>query len=265
MGKRNIENKRKTNMYVIGSAGLIILASCIIAFFTYTHKLREFAEETTLQKNNMSEILNNALDLDNNTTESASSKIGKKVEELENDNKNNTVKVTNTKTKQSTKTNTTTKSSESSAKNNTVEVIQDDVQDPVFLMPIEKGEISQKFASDNLIYSETLEEWITHKGIDIKAEKATVVKASAAGNITDIKNDPRYGLSVIIEHTNGYKTIYSNLLTAEFVKKGESVTQGQTLGTVGNTATFEVADESHLHFEILKDDENVDPEVYLVD
>ncbi len=263
MEKRTIENKRKTNIYVIGSACLIILVSCIIAFFAYTSKLRKFAEETTLQKNNMSNILNNALDLENNTIESASSKIGKKVEELEEDNKNNTtVKVNNTKTQIDKNTN---KENKSSSKTNTVEVIQDDVQDPVFLMPIEKGKISKQYASDNLIYSETLEEWITHKGIDIKADKATVVKASAAGTITDIKNDPRYGLSVIIEHTNGYKTIYSNLLTAEFIKKGESVTQGQTLGTVGNTATFEVADESHLHFEILKDDENVDPEVYLAE
>ena len=64
-----------------------------------------------------------------------------------------------------------------------------------------------------------------------------------------IKNDPRYGLTVVIEHTNGFQTIYSNLLTAEFVEEGEEVKQGDTIATVGNTATFEIADESHLHFE----------------
>ena len=57
--------------------------------------------------------------------------------------------------------------------------------------------------------------------------------------------------------------VYSNLLTAEFVVEGEKVEQGQTIGTVGNTATFEIADEPHLHFEILKDNESVDPELYL--
>lgn len=256
MEKRTIENKRKMTLYIMGIILLITLVSCIIAFGAYTNKLKEFAQETTLQKNNMSEILNNALDFENTAVESASSTIGKKVEELENATKNNTKNEVTKEIKDSEK-------KVEEKKKNTVEVIQDDVQDPVFLMPIEKGEILKKYAKDSYVYSDTLEEWITHLGIDIKAEKATVVKASAAGTVTNIKNDPRYGLSVIIEHTNGYKTIYSNLLTAEFVEVGESVKQGQTLGTVGNSATFEVSDQSHLHFEILKDDENVDPEIYL--
>ena len=39
--------------------------------------------------------------------------------------------------------------------------------------------------------------------------------------------------------------------------------QGQSIGTVGNTAVFEIADEPHLHFELLKDNEQQDPELYL--
>ena len=93
------------------------------------------------------------------------------------------------------------------------------------------------------MYSETLKEWITHLGIDIKAEKATVVKASADGTVKAIKNDPRYGLTIIIEHSNGYQTLYANLLTTEFVSEGEKVKSGQTIGTVGDTAVYEVVDE----------------------
>ena len=129
-------------------------------------------------------------------------------------------------------------------------------------MPLE-GEILREFAKDNLVYSATLDEWVTHNGIDIAAEKATVVKASAEGTVKSIKNDPRYGLTVVIEHVNGFTTVYSNLLTAEFIEEGEKVKQGQTIGTVGNTATFEIADDSHLHFEIQKDSVSVDPELYL--
>ena len=123
--------------------------------------------------------------------------------------------------------------------------------------------MTKEYAKDNLIYSETLEEWVTHYGIDIKADKTTVVKASAGGTIKSIKNDPRYGITVTIEHDNGYQSVYANLLTAEFVKEGEKVEQGQTIGTVGNTATFEIADDPHLHFEILKDGEYVDPSLYI--
>ena len=57
--------------------------------------------------------------------------------------------------------------------------------------------------------------------------------------------------------------MYANLLTAEFVIEGEEVEKGQTLGTVGNTSTFEIVDEPHLHFEILKDSEYVDPIIYV--
>lgn len=164
---------------------------------------------------------------------------GKKVEE------------SNTETSNSAKNSETSKNEE-----------KETVKDPEFKMPVE-GEIMREYAKDNLVYSATLDEWVTHNGIDIAAEKTTVVKASADGTVKSIKNDPRYGLTIVIEHVNGFTTVYSNLLTAEFVEEGETVEQGETIGTVGNTATFEIADEAHLHFEILKDNENLDPELYL--
>lgn len=152
--------------------------------------------------------------------------------------------------------------------NNTIENTDENnesanqTSDTEFIFPVE-GEVIKEFAKDNLIYSETLEEWITHTGIDIKADRTTVVKSVANGTVKSIKNDPRYGLTVTIEHDNGYTSVYSSLLTAEFVKEGEQVTQGQTIGTVGNSAVFEVAEDNHLHFELLKDGSSINPEIYL--
>ena len=152
--------------------------------------------------------------------------------------------------------------------NNTIENTDENnesanqTSDTEFILPVE-GEVIKEFAKDNLIYSETLEEWITHTGIDIKADRTTVVKSVANGTVKPIKNDPRYGLTVTIEHDNGYTSVYSSLLTAEFVKEGEQVTQGQTIGTVGNSAVFEVAEDNHLHFELLKDGSSINPEIYL--
>ena len=108
-----------------------------------------------------------------------------------------------------------------------------------------------------------MQEWVTHNGIDIKADKTSVVKSAANGTVSAIKNDPRYGLTVIINHDNGYQTIYSNLLTAEFVVKGEKVEKGQSIGTVGNSASFEIDDEYHLHFELLRDNKYLDPTQYM--
>ena len=203
-----------------------------------------------------------------NTIEEASSQIGKTVNEVEEETLNEIVDDTQSEQEDITKYAVNT----SKVQSNTVEETkieetekEDDeekVKDPEFIFPVE-GEILREYAKDKLVYSATLDEWVTHNGIDIKAEKTTVVKASAEGTVRSIKNDPRYGLTIVIEHVNGFKSLYSNLLTAEFVEEGETVEQEQTIGTVGNTATFEIADESHLHFEILKDNENLDPELYL--
>ena len=113
------------------------------------------------------------------------------------------------------------------------------------------------------MYSETLSEWVTHNGIDIKADKTTVVKSAEEGIVKSIKNDPRYGLTIVVSHNDGFETLYANLLSSEFVKEGDKVTKGQALGTVGNTGVFESADEPHLHFEILKDSTPVDPNIYI--
>lgn len=131
-----------------------------------------------------------------------------------------------------------------------------------FIKPVEGEEISN-FSMNSLIYSNTLQEWITHRGIDIKAEKGTEVKASKAGKVKLINNDPRYGVSVTIEHSEGFTTVYSCMLDTADIKEGDSVEQGQTIGHIGNSGVFEVSDGMHLHFELLKNGEFINPDIYV--
>ena len=63
------------------------------------------------------------------------------------------------------------------------------------------------------------------------------------------------------ENSTGLTKAYYDILSS--LSEGEEVTKGQTIGTVGNSAAFEIADEPHLHFEMLKDEETVDPTLYL--
>ena len=139
---------------------------------------------------------------------------------------------------------------------------QNENQNLEFASPV-SGEIIKDYAEDTLVYSATLDEWGTHLGIDIKANKTTVVKASEAGVIEKINTDPRYGNSITINHGNGFKTVYSSLLVSDFFKLGEEVEKGDTIGTVGDTASFEIADDAHLHFEMYKDGIAVNPTLYL--
>ena len=276
--RRNYADERESKkmLYIAGGVLLLAIVAFVVTFIIYSNVITEEGEQP--------EITITDLATTNTETSQASSQIGKTVNEVEqseagqsnvvaekkkknegtlNENLANKVAI-NTSTQENKQMTNTTVNTNTTEKTQTATTQQKEEKkpDPTFTKPVE-GEITKEYAKDNLIYSETLEEWVTHYGIDIKADKTTVVKASAGGTIKSIKNDPRYGITVTIEHDNGYQSVYANLLTAEFVKEGEKVEQGQTIGTVGNTATFEIADDPHLHFEILKNGEYVDPSLYI--
>lgn len=267
-GRREKINNNNFKHFVLLSGGivLIMLVTFIVTFIVYNNKLKE-SSYSLLTTEKIADLVPNTADYLNENTndvEQASTDIGKSIEEaideIENDieeknEETNTTKQESVEEQKNTKASSQEKTKETSSE-------PEKVKDPEFSVPVE-GEIVRGFAKDSLIYSDTLEEWVTHLGIDIKAERTTVVKAAESGTITSIKNDPRYGLSIVIEHVNGFKTVYSNLLTTEFITEEEEVEKGQTIGTVGNSASFEIVDEPHLHFEILKDGMNVDPNIYL--
>jgi len=267
----------KTLLYATGSIILLVIISFIIGFMFFNNKIEDDANNSQFSTSKISDLVPNVI-TNQIDSEEASSMVGKTVNELQNDIDNSTANTIETEETTAPEEDTTKPTTSTEVENNTVEeetsnkpVDETEVQasqeqetkpDPVFVKPVE-GDIIREFAKDKLVYSNTLQEWVTHNGIDIKADKTTVVKSAAAGKISAIKNDPRYGLTVTIEHDNGFKSIYANLLTAEFITEGEAVEAGQTIGTVGNTATFEILDEPHLHFEITKDNEYVDPTIYI--
>lgn len=132
---------------------------------------------------------------------------------------------------------------------------------PTFAKPIENGEIVKDFSIDALVFSETMKDYRVHTGVDIAAELGTEVHSFADGTIAEIKNDPFYGTTIIIEHSSGLQTIYTNLdkQIPEGIKVGATVKAGDVIGAVGNTAIAESADAPHLHFEIKVGSEYVDP------
>lgn len=259
----NEERETKKIIYISLSVLIIAILAFVITFIVYSNYLNNDTKIAEFKTTTIKELEQ----LNEENSSQASSNMGKTVNEVQEESTNNTEKETtkiaiNTTNMEKETVNTTKEENKTSVATAVETKKEEKIPDPTFTKPVE-GEVLAEFAKDKLIYSNTLQEWVTHNGIDIKADKTTIVKASAEGTIKSIKNDPRYGITVVIEHVNGYTSVYSNLLTAEFVKEGEKVKQGQTIGTVGNTATFEIADEPHLHFEILKDNEYLDPSIYI--
>lgn len=269
MGEHFRKNEEKITIGMI-VAGIIIIGVLMTSLIVYLINVNK----TNVQGDVISDSqeIGETENKDDNF-EAVSIDVGKSVNEAANELKESTENSTKTETKNENKavnssSNTTknTKEKEENSKNNTsqsqnttsntdTETKKEEIK---FSAPI-KGEILREFASDSLVYSNTLDEWITHNGVDIKTDKTSVVKASCKGKVVSIKNDPRYGLTVIVSHEGGYQTLYANLLTAEYVVEGEELEEGQTIGTVGNSAAFEISDEYHLHFEVSKDGEYLNP------
>ena len=75
----------------------------------------------------------------------------------------------------------------------------------------------------------------------------------------NVFKDDKHGISVRVEGANNVVVVYSNLDEKTNVKKGQEVTEGQVLGTVGNTTSVESEDGTHVHVEAFKGEESIDP------
>lgn len=136
-----------------------------------------------------------------------------------------------------------------------------EVREEGFDMPAQ-GEILTAFSGTDLVYSKTLKEYRVHKGIDIKAPVSSQVKAVASGVVESVKKDGLMGYTITIDHQNGFKSVYSNLSTDSMVANGDEVKKGDIISGVGDTALIETGLEAHLHFELIKDGKQVNPEEY---
>lgn len=125
------------------------------------------------------------------------------------------------------------------------------------------GEVIWGFAIDKLVYSKTLDQWMTHEGVDIAAAEGTEVKCVLSGTVKEVYEDDALGYTVVVEHSSGRSTLYANLSSNIPVKAGDRVNSGAVLGTVGTSAISECALEPHLHFGFYVDGKAVDPSKYV--
>lgn len=98
----------------------------------------------------------------------------------------------------------------------------------------------------------------THKGLDMVSKKKNILAADT-GKVTFAGNRSGYGNCIIIDHGNGYETLYAHLSKVS-VKKGTNVEKGEVIGVMGNTGNSYGV---HLHFEVHKNGVAKNPITYL--
>lgn len=97
-----------------------------------------------------------------------------------------------------------------------------------------------------------------HRGIDISAEKGTPVYATADGVVEKAITHNKYGRMVVVRHDDTYESLYAQLSSFE-VKTGDEIKKGDLIGRVGSSG---LSTAPHLHYEVLKNGEPVNPEKY---
>lgn len=126
----------------------------------------------------------------------------------------------------------------------------------IFLFPLPMGRVTSSYG--NRIHPITAKPDF-HHGIDWGVETGTPVFASRNGAIKNVGILENYGIYIIIEHEGGFETVYSHL-DHSYVNIGDVVMQGDIIAASGNTG---ISTGPHLHFEIRKDGESLNPVNYL--
>lgn len=125
------------------------------------------------------------------------------------------------------------------------------------------GAVVQDHAMDRLVYNATTRDWRVHNGVDLSAPLGQEVRAARGGTVTAVYEDDAYGITVQVTHDGGWVSKYCGLAETLSVETGEAVQAGQILGTVGTTALVEVGQEPHLHFEVFRNNQPMDPADFL--
>ncbi len=139
---------------------------------------------------------------------------------------------------------------------------QPTVTEITFIMPVD-GVTDIKHFAEVPVFNSTLGIYTGHRAVDFFAPEGTNVLAVYGGTIEKVENSLLQGITITIDHGNGLKTVYNSLADADTVFQGQTVKQGDVIGTVSTTNKQEYKDGAHLHFQVIEDGEIIDPSTYL--
>jgi len=126
------------------------------------------------------------------------------------------------------------------------------------LWPVEQGAhtVTSPFGYRNDPFAH---ERRVHCGVDLAAPKGSCIVATAYGRVMEAGRNGGYGKSVLIDHGNGYQTLYAHLSKIG-VKRGKRVKRGQVIGRSGETGRTTAP---HLHYEVGLNGQAIDPRPFL--
>lgn len=135
-------------------------------------------------------------------------------------------------------------------------------EDSNFGLPMKNALVVQDFDDMDYVYNDVLERYEMHLAIDFSSQDLDVFSV-LAGTVSEVGVDDMDGNYVKISHENGFESVYSSMDEQINVKVGDKVSKGQAIGKASSSSVKEKFDGGHLHFTLLKNNVEIDPNLYL--
>lgn len=132
-----------------------------------------------------------------------------------------------------------------------------------FIMPVDNPTEIETY-SETMAYNSTLKRFSAHLATDFFANEGAPVYAAYDGVVESVDNSLLKGVTVVIDHGNGLKTVYNSLEDADDISVNAKVKQGDVIGHVSTSNRQECAAGAHLHFEVIENGNSINPAKYLV-
>ena len=124
------------------------------------------------------------------------------------------------------------------------------------------GDVILPYSMETTVYFKTLDQYQCNPGMLIAAGNGTTVQNAFLGKVTKVTSDNTYGNMVTLYIGNDYSIVYGQL-DAIYVKEGDYVKAGASIGTIGNPTDSFAEEGSHLFFEMYQGEETVDPMIFM--
>ena len=137
------------------------------------------------------------------------------------------------------------------------------VAGPTYVVPMKNATIAKDYSATELQFNDSLKQWEIHKAIDFIANEDKNVYTISNGTVSNIYTNYLEGTVIEISHNNGLVSVYKSLSKDVSVAVGDKVSAGQIIGNVSSSMAQELNSGNHLHFELLKNGNKINPNDYL--
>lgn len=134
--------------------------------------------------------------------------------------------------------------------------------DLTFGLPMNNAVVVKDYSEEKLQLNEVLGRYEVHLAVDFASEENQVFSIFG-GVVAEVDSNSLDGHYIKIEHDDGLVSVYSSLSDDLKVQEGDLVSKGQLIGFASESSGFEDVEGGHLHFMMLKDGVEVDPNNYL--